>query len=55
MYCRAHKIATLTPIQHTVRGGADFWPPRYNSPLPDIQTFRHVPVLYYDPTTISNY
>ena len=22
MYCRAHKTATLTPIQHTVAGGA---------------------------------
>ena len=21
MYCRAHKTATLTPIQHTVQGG----------------------------------
>ena len=21
MYCRAHKTATLTPIQHTVHGG----------------------------------
>ena len=21
MYCRAHKTATLTPIQHTVGGG----------------------------------
>ena len=24
MYCCAHKTATLTPIQHTVGGGADY-------------------------------